>query len=108
MRKIIKYNIFFSFLLFFALNLNALSFKFAILGDFGELGNNSRAVSILVKSWDPDFIITTGDNNYPSGAEKTIDDNIRSLYSEYIFPYIGSYSTPQVQKNRVFPCLGNH
>lgn len=96
------------FLIIFTSQINATPFKFAIVGDFGMLGDKSRAVSDLIKSWNPDFIITTGDNNYPSGAEETIDDNIGSLYSTYIFPYIGKYTPSPIQKNRFYPCLGNH
>lgn len=96
------------FLIFLFFPLNVYSYKFAIIGDFGELNENSRAVSALVKSWNPNFIITTGDNNYPSGAEDTIDVNVGSLYSEYIYPYYGNYKPSSVQKNRFFPCLGNH
>lgn len=104
-------NIYYVLLILFIylfLTLNVYSYKFAIIGDFGELNENSRAVSALVKSWNPNFILTTGDNNYPSGSEDTIDVNVGSLYSEYIYPYDGNYKTSSVQKNRFFPCLGNH
>jgi hypothetical protein len=60
-----------------------------------------------VKSWQPDFIITTGDNNYPSGSGKTIDATIGQFYHEYIFPYMGSFGEGSEQ-NRFFPSLGNH
>ena len=41
---------------------------FAVIGDFGLAGEAEERVANLVKSWDPDFIITTGDNNYQSGV----------------------------------------
>ena len=50
--------------------------RFAVIGDYGIAGDPARDVSMLVKSWDVDFIITTGDNNYPNGAAATIDANI--------------------------------
>ncbi|MGB0386736.1 MAG: metallophosphoesterase family protein [Ardenticatenaceae bacterium] len=80
---------------------------FAVVGDFGRAGEAAAAVARMVKSWQPDFIITTGDNNYQSGAAETIDANIGQYYSEYIYPYKGAYaaSTPP---NRFFPALGNH
>jgi hypothetical protein len=81
--------------------------RFAVIGDFGEAGPNEEAVASMVKSWQPDFIITTGDNNYPNGEAKTIDANIGQYYSEYIFPYHGDYS-PGTATNRFFPSLGNH
>ena len=44
--------------------------RFAVIGDFGLAGDRAREVSLLVKSWNVDFIITTGDNNYPNGARR--------------------------------------
>jgi tartrate-resistant acid phosphatase type 5 len=64
-------------------------------------------VSGLVKSWQPEFIITTGDNNYPSGATETTDDNIGQYYGEFIYPYQGRYGQG-AGVNRFFPSLGNH
>jgi hypothetical protein len=81
--------------------------RFAVIGDFGQAGSNEAAVASLVKSWQPDFIITTGDNNYPNGEATTIDANIGQYFSDYIFPYDGSYS-PGTDTNRFFPSLGNH
>ena len=50
--------------------------RFAVIGDFGLAGQPEADVAALVKSWEPDLIITTGDNNYPDGEAETIDDNI--------------------------------
>ncbi len=50
--------------------------KFAVIGDYGKAGSPELAVSNLVKSWNPDFIITLGDNNYEYGEAATIDTNI--------------------------------
>ncbi len=63
-------------ILLFAINLKLKSqesIKFAVIGDFGWAGQPELDVSDLVKSWNPDFIITTGDNNYDYGADSTID-----------------------------------
>lgn len=80
---------------------------FAVIGDYGDGTPSEKAVADLVKSWNPAFIVTTGDNNYPSGDSGTIDKNIGQFYSEYIYPYSGTYtSTPGA--NRFFPSLGNH
>ena len=38
--------------------------RFAVLGDYGLAGQPLTDVSNLIKSWNPDFVITTGDNNY--------------------------------------------
>jgi glucose/arabinose dehydrogenase len=83
------------------------SIRFAVIGDFGLAGDPEAEVAALVKSWEPDFILTVGDNNYPDGAPETIDENIGQYYQEYIFPYKGSYG-PGSDINRFFPTLGNH
>lgn len=94
-------------------NARADSVVIGIIGDFGAFaedaagGSNELAVANLVKSWNPDFIITLGDNNYPSGAFSTIDQNIGQFYHEFIHPYIGTYGSGATS-NRFFPSLGNH
>lgn len=81
--------------------------RFAAIGDYGLAGDNELAVANLVKSWNPDFIVTLGDNNYPLGADSTIDQNIGQYYHEYIYPYKGNYGTGS-NVNKFFPALGNH
>jgi len=81
--------------------------RFAIIGDYGSGGPGAAAVANMVKGWNPDFIITTGDNNYPAGQSTTIDQNIGQFYHEYIYPYVGNYG-PGASYNRFFPTLGNH
>ena len=81
--------------------------RFAVIGDYGEGSQGEQEVASLIKSWNPDFIITVGDNNYPSGAAATIDEHIGQYYSDFIFPYTGAYG-PGAQQNRFFPSLGNH
>ena len=66
-----------------------------------------QAVANLVKSWNPDFIITTGDNNYPNGEASSIDTNIGQFFHEFIYPYVGAYEAG-ASSNRFFPCIGNH
>ena len=84
-----------------------------VIGDFGAAvtgataASNELAVANLVKRWNPGFIFTTGDNNYPSGAASTIDANIGQFYHEFIHPYAGAYGSGAAT-NRFFPCLGNH
>jgi tartrate-resistant acid phosphatase type 5 len=81
--------------------------RFAVIGDFGLAGEPEQAVAALVKSWSPEFIVTTGDNNYPFGEAATIDANIGQYYHEFIAPYQGSYG-PGAEQNRFYPVLGNH
>jgi hypothetical protein len=70
--------------------------RFAVIGDYGIAGQAEAGVANLVKSWNPDFVITVGDNNYPVGAQATIVANIDQYYGEFL------------TANRFFPSLGNH
>ncbi|NOS86868.1 MAG: T9SS type A sorting domain-containing protein [Ignavibacteria bacterium] len=82
--------------------------RFAAIGDYGRWYTEGEAlVSQLVHSWNPDFIITLGDNNYEYGADSTIDSNIGQFYHDYIFPYTGNFGEGS-PFNRFFPSLGNH
>ncbi len=83
--------------------------RLGLIGDFGLAGPNEASVASLVKSWNPDAIVTLGDNNYFFGEAATIDDNIGQYYHQYIYPYKGSYGSGAPSKtNRFFPALGNH
>ena len=66
----------------------------------GDVIQCESAVATLVLSWNPDFIITTGDNNYPDGGETLIAQNITQYYQTYI--------TNDLSTNRFYPSLGNH
>jgi hypothetical protein len=83
------------------------STTFAIIGDFGEAGPAEAAVAALVHGWRPDFIATTGDNNYPDGMRDTIDDNVGQYYHDYLGDYAGRYGAG-APDNRFFPVPGNH
>lgn len=78
-----------------------------VIGDYGWSGPSEQRVAELVDSLRPDFVLTTGDNNYPSGAQATIDQNIGQYFSDYIFPYRGAFES-SASHNRFFPALGNH
>ena len=81
--------------------------RFAVIGDYGVAGANEAAVAALVAGWNPEFVITAGDNNYSFGDASTIDANIGQYYSAFIHPYTGTYG-PGGTVNRFFPSLGNH
>jgi tartrate-resistant acid phosphatase type 5 len=83
--------------------------RFAVIGDFGANTTQEGDVANRVKSWNPDLVITTGDNNYQLGEASTIDANIGKYYHEFIFPYTGSFGAGSpTGTNRFFPSLGNH
>jgi hypothetical protein len=81
--------------------------RFAVIGDYGRAGANEQAVAYQVAKWRPDFVLTTGDNNYPQGAAETIDANVGRYYHRFISPYRGIYGAGALT-NRFFPTLGNH
>jgi hypothetical protein len=67
-----------------------------VIGDYGTAGVGTQEVAALVHNWDPDLVITVGDNNYPDGAAGTIAANITEHYGRFI------------DEKRFFPTLGNH
>ncbi len=69
---------------------------FAVIGDYGTTRQGTKDVAALVDSWEPDFVITLGDNNYPDGAYETLAGNIMQHYGRF------------VAEKRFFPVLGNH
>ena len=81
--------------------------RFAVIGDYGDDSADEARVANLVNSWNPDFVVTTGDNNYPDGEATTIDTNIGKYYSQYIGNYQGSYGLGSFT-TRFWPSLGNH
>jgi hypothetical protein len=81
--------------------------RIAVIGDYGDGSRAAADVAALVKSWNPDIVVTTGDNNYPDGAAETIDGNVGRFFHEFIAPYLGQYGAG-AEVNRFFPTLGNH
>lgn len=81
--------------------------RLAVIGDFGMDNQAEADVAALVANWQPDAIITVGDNNYPDGAAATIDNTIGRYYHNFIYPYKGSHGAGATH-NRFFPVLGNH
>lgn len=95
-------------------NIESDSIVFAVIGDYGKSGNAEEEVATMVKSWNPDFILTTGDNNYQKGELATIQENISDYYGDYIY----NFDAPEEYRcegtsfveevNRFFPTPGNH
>lgn len=84
---------------------------FCILGDFGRDNSIESDVATLVKSWNPEFIVTTGDNYYGPGNTgvvlSDIDAAIGKYYREFLYPYIGSYGAG-ASEQKMYPTVGNH
>jgi hypothetical protein len=81
--------------------------RFAVIGDFGTGDDPAAEVAALVASWNVDFVVTVGDNNYPAGSSDTIDKNVGRDWHSYIYPYTGTYGEGATT-NRFWPCPGNH
>src|SRR5438105_5754450 len=82
---------------------------FAVIGDFGQPGAGESSVATLVKSWNPDFIATVGDNVYeaPPQTFAKYDLDVGQYYHNYIYPYTGQYGAGATSIN-FYPDLGNH
>lgn len=81
--------------------------RFAVIGDYGVDTGDEARVAAVVRGFNPDYVVTVGDNNYPSGETATIDLTIGQHYGQYIGMYQGKYG-PGSPTNRFWPCLGNH
>jgi hypothetical protein len=80
---------------------------FSVIGDYGGGNPATGDVVEMMVSWQPEFIITVGDNNYPVGAADHMDEAVGQFFHHYISPYQGDYGDGAVI-NRFFPTLGNH
>lgn len=63
----------------------------AHISDYGCDNENEESVADLVTSWNPEIILSTGDDNYAldgSGScADNIDDNVGKYFADYIYPY---------------------
>jgi hypothetical protein len=85
--------------------------RFAVIGDYGDDDDNTRAVADMVKTWDVDFIITVGDNDYSDGAYRGTFEGLELAVGQYYHGFIGDYQGsegPGAAENRFFPTPGDH
>ena len=79
---------------------------FAAVSDYGG-GNRAEGLTTdLIRSFEPAFILTAGDNNYPRGEAETIDRNVGQFFGLYIGEYRGVFSNGS-EDNRFWPALGD-
>lgn len=84
------------------------STRFAVIGDFGNDTQPEADVAALVKSWNPDSILTVGDNSYQTASPfSLLDKNVGKYYHEFIYNYPGIYGAGSPTR-RFYPALGNH
>jgi tartrate-resistant acid phosphatase type 5 len=87
---------------------------FAVIGDYGWGGRNEAAVAELVGSWDPAFVVATGDDYYTqAGGTGTAryDRSTGRYYSRWlkdITTSAASGPSGEATVNAFFPALGNH
>ncbi len=94
--------------------------RFAVLGDYGYRLGQPAAVAAMIRSWEPEFIVTTGDNTYgpvdysdtlPAvpGMQTGWDENVGRYYGDWILRRDdGRYETLTGNVQRFFPSVGNH
>ncbi len=96
------------------------AYTFASIGDFGDFPTTGR-VAATIAGWNPEFIVTVGDNGYNPDATSNgaggfvwagslIDRSIGQWFSPYIGNYQGTYAGGPApgRPSRFFPALGNH
>lgn len=81
--------------------------RFVIIGDFGSGSAKEVAVKNMVLKWQPDVILTVGDNAYSDHNTK------QNAFEKDVVKYYGAYikspkDDPAGEKTRFFPTLGNH
>lgn len=109
--KIFRFN-FYTLLILFLVTFSSINvlaqdtLRFGVIGDYGTNTQPEADVANLIKSWNPDFITTVGDNNYPVGSASTIDENIGQFFHEYIGSYQGTYGQG-ADTNKFFPIPGH-
>lgn len=87
---------------------------FAVIGDYGMDDKNARAVARLVESWDPSFVITTGDDYYSeAGGTGTgrYDESTGAHYGEWLADITTTGDRQprgEASVNAFFPAMGNH
>ncbi|KKM76026.1 hypothetical protein LCGC14_1384290, partial [marine sediment metagenome] len=84
---------------------------FAAFGDYGSGDQYEEYVADMVKGWNPDFIITTGDNNYGDVGVGDPDwaSNTGDFYGSFIKETSDDRYPEQTSPvQRFFPSVGNH
>ena len=81
--------------------------RFAVIGDFGGGGQPEADVASLVASWNPDFVVTVGDNRYGATNYDTV---IGQFYCQYLKDAgSGTHCAGgSAASNNFLPALGNH
>ncbi len=85
--------------------------SFAALGDYGLGGSISISIANMMHGWDPDFVITTGNNNYAyTGVGSTAwTSNVGKLFGDFVKRRSdGVYPELSSPVQRFFPTRGDY
>jgi hypothetical protein len=85
--------------------------RFAVIGDYGIDTPQAAQVAKMVLDWNPDFIVSVGDNNYGNNSlqHPDWDGLIGARYGSYILGRSDNrYPNQTSSTQRFFPVLGNH
>ncbi len=95
--------------------------RFGVIGDYGASGASLNNISRMIRSWDPDFIVSTGDNTYgdlnPNLDRSAILPGMQNDWEFNIGAYFGAWLQQRVDlkfplqtstTTRFFPTVGNH
>jgi tartrate-resistant acid phosphatase type 5 len=86
----------------------------AFIGDFGTANAAQRAVAELVTEWQPDAIITAGDNYYASSVGGTGTDRYDRAVGAYYCRFLQGVAPGEhcegggAETNAFWPATGNH
>ncbi len=84
---------------------------FAVIGDYGDDDDDTREVADLIGAWNPNLVLTTGDNDYSDGAYRGTFEGLELAVGQYFHEFIGAYQGdygPGATENRFFPTPGDH
>lgn len=83
------------------------SYTIGVVGDYGIVqGSTTQSFQVAesLTAENPDFVLTTGDNNYQTNTN-SFDDTVGRLYHQFMYPYTG-VSGSGALINRFFPVIG--
>jgi tartrate-resistant acid phosphatase type 5 len=84
--------------------------RFATFGDYYGATTNTGRVADMVSGWNPDLILTNGDNSNV-GSTAGFDTQVGQYYHNFILYPPGHpsfYAGQGAASNNFFPALGNH
>jgi hypothetical protein len=84
---------------------------FAVIGDYGDDDDDTRQVADMIIGWQPDFIVTVGDNDYSDGAYAGSFEGLELGVGQYFADFIGNYRGEHgagSATDRFFPVPGDH